>query len=173
MTNETCILTTKDFTILEAMRERHADAHHPLAPILARKLKTARMVLHDDIPGNVATLNSRVTFRIDDACAETRVISHERMNLLVGVFQPITTPRGLALLGLAEGQEYLLAWRGVVERVVLDAVNYQPEAARRGRMPDGGTTGRAADRLRAPRGTPLLTLVHGTRAARAEEAAGD
>ena len=172
MLNETCILTTKDFTILEAMRERHADPRDPLAPILARKLKTARMVLHDDIPANVATLNSRVTFRASGACAETRVISHERMNLLVGVFQPITTPRGLALLGLAEGQEYRIAWRGMEERVVLDTVEYQPEAARRGRTPDGGTVRHAAEQVRRPRGTPSLTLVHCTPKDRGGEAAG-
>ncbi|WP_417768184.1 nucleoside-diphosphate kinase [Stappia sp.] len=173
MLNETCILTTKDFTILEAMRDRHVDPHDPLAPILARKLKTARMVLHDDIPGNVATLNSRVTFRVDGACAETRVLSHERMNLLVGVFQPITTPRGLALLGLAEGQEYRLVWRGLEERVVLDAVNYQPEAARHGRLRDGGPATGTAGRFHASPGMHGLRLVHGARADRGGEAAGD
>lgn len=173
MLNETCILTTKDFTILEAMRDRHADPYDPLAPILARKLKAARMVLHDDIPGNVATLNSRVTFRVDGACAETRVLSHERMNLLVGVFQPITTPRGLALLGLAEGQEYRLFWRGLAERVVLDAVNYQPEAARHGRLRDGGPARGATGRVHAVPGMHGLRLVHDARADRGEEAAGD
>lgn len=172
MSNETCILTTKDFTILEAMRERHADPRDLLAPILARKLKAARMVLHDDIPANVATLNSRVTFRVDGACAETRVISHERMNLLVGVFQPITTPRGLALLGLAQGQEYRIAWRGIEECVVLDAVNYQPEAARRARAPDGGAM-RAMKRVNVSPGMPALRLVHGARTDRGGEAAGD
>jgi regulator of nucleoside diphosphate kinase len=173
MLNETCILTTKDFTILEAMRDRRTDPRDPMAQILKRKLECARVVFHDDVPGNVATLNSRVTFRVDGACAETRVISHERMNLLVGVFQPVTTPRGLALLGLAEGQEYRLSWRGLEECVVLDAVNYQPEAARRGRMPEGGAALRAMSPFNASPGMPVLRLVHGARADRAGETAGD
>ena len=45
---------------------------------------------------------------------------------------PITTPRGLALLGLAEGEDFLLTgYEGLEESIVLQKVQYQPETARR------------------------------------------
>jgi regulator of nucleoside diphosphate kinase len=76
-------------------------------------------------------MSSRVTFSVDGRESDTRVISHDRMTP-VGLFLPITTARGLALLGLVEGQEFVLTnSQGVEERVLLGKVQYQPEAARR------------------------------------------
>ena len=134
MPTETCILTTKDFTILEVMRERFLGRDDPLAPILERKIETALVVFRDDVPVNVATLSSRVAFSVDGREPDTRILSHDRMNGSAGLFLPITTSRGLALLGLAEGEGFLLATHeGREERVVLKKVHYQPEAARRER----------------------------------------
>jgi regulator of nucleoside diphosphate kinase len=91
-------------------------------------------VLRDDLPSNVATLNSRVTFSVNGRDPDTRVLSNERMTSPIGLFILITTPRGLALLGLAEGQAFELLGRdGARERIVLGKVHYQPEAARRER----------------------------------------
>lgn len=153
MSNETCILTTKDFTILEAMRDRCFGRDDPLAPVLKRKIDGARVTFHDDVPEDVATLNSRVTFSVD-GYADTRVLSHERMNNApVGMFLPIATPRGLALLGLAEGQEFVMAkGDGTEDRIVLEKVHYQPEAARREQ---------AADRIASAPRRPALRLVQG------------
>ncbi len=62
MPNETCILTTKDFTILEAMRDRYLGWGDPLAPILNRKIESAVVTFRDDVPENVATLSlSRIS----------------------------------------------------------------------------------------------------------------
>ncbi|RWF79390.1 MAG: nucleoside-diphosphate kinase [Mesorhizobium sp.] len=134
MPTETCILTTKDFTILEAMRERCLGRDDPLAPILKRKIESALVVFRDDVRVNVATLSSRVAFRVDGREPDTRILSHDRMNGSAGLFLPITTPRGLALLGLAEGEDFFLTdHEGREERVVLEKVHYQPEAARRER----------------------------------------
>lgn len=132
MSNETCILTTKDFTILEVMRSRCLGSDDPLAPILKRKIESARVVFGDDVPENVATLSSRVGFSVNGHRPDTRVISHDRMTDLVGMFLPITTQRGLALIGLCEGQEFRLTnHEGIEQRIVLEKVHYQPEAARR------------------------------------------
>ena len=65
MTSETCFLTTKDFTILEVMRDRCLGRDDTLALILKRKIETATVMFRDDIPVNVATLSSRVTFSVD------------------------------------------------------------------------------------------------------------
>lgn len=154
MSNQTCILTTKDFTILEVMRDRCLGKEDPLAPILARKIETARVVFREDVPANVATLSSRVTFSVNGRDPDTRVVSHDRMTSPVGLFLPITTARGLALLGLSEGQDFVLTnCDGLEERILLQAVHYQPEAAKREKE--------ALHRQSArPKGKPLLMLVH-------------
>lgn len=155
MSNETCMLTTKDFTILEVMRDRCLGMDDPLAPILKRKIESAVVVFREDIPVNVATLSSRVTFRVDGRNPDTRVLSHEPMTSPVGLFLPIARPRGLALLGLSEGQSFVLADRdGREERIVLERVEYQPEAARREKEALSAITARTQVK-------PSLKLVRG------------
>lgn len=133
MTRETCFLTTKDFTILEVTRDRCLGQDDPLASILKRKIEAATVVMfRDDIPVNVATLSSRVTFSVNGRDPDTRIISHDRMTSPIGMCLPITTVRGLALLGLSEGQGFALRnGDGEEERIVLHENHYQPEAARR------------------------------------------
>lgn len=132
MTRETCFLTTKDFTILEVMRDRCLGRDDPLAPILKRKIEAATVMFREDMPANVATLSSRVTFSVDGRDPDTRVISYDRMTSPIGMFLPLTTTRGLALLGLCEGSEFVMTGvDGAEERVLLHDVLYQPEAARR------------------------------------------
>ncbi len=134
MSHDTCILTAKDFTILEVMLERCLGPDEPMRALLSRKIAAASVVFQDDVPPGVATLNSRVSFRVDDRPAETRIISHDRMNAPVGLFLPVTTLRGLAVLGLSEGQPIRFDGPvGAVETVLLQSVDYQPEAARRER----------------------------------------
>lgn len=155
MTRETCFLTTKDFTILEVMRDRCLGRDDPLAPILKRKIESATVMFRDDIPVNVATLSSRVTFSVDGREPDTRIISHDRMTSPIGMFLPITTARGLALLGLSEGQEFTIANSdGDEERILLHQVNYQPEAARREKA--------AFERIHSPAsGKPSLRVIRG------------
>lgn len=132
MSNETCILSTKDFTILEVMRDRCLGRDDPLEPILKRKMESATVMFRDDVPVNVATLSSRVTFSVNGRDPDTRVIAHDHMSSPIGMFLPITTARGLALLGLSEGQEFVMTdVEGNEERIKLHDVHYQPEAAKR------------------------------------------
>jgi regulator of nucleoside diphosphate kinase len=155
MTAETCILTTKDFTILEVMRDRCLGKDASLAPILQRKLDSATVVFREDVPADVATLSSRVTFSVDGRDPDTRILSHDRMTSPVGMFLPITNLRGLALLGLTEGQEFVLSDGGRDEaRVLLETVHYQPEAAKREK--DALTRGTAPAERR-----PALKLIRG------------
>ena len=163
MSMDRCILTTKDFTILEVMLDRSLGRDDPLVPILRRKLDAATVVLRDDVPSTVATLSSRISFSVDGRPADTRILSHDRMNS-PGVFLPITTARGLALLGLSEGQQFLLRGRGgAEEEVLLESVLYQPEAARRRQE----TTSQPE-----PRRKPMLTLVQGGGQTRMDGAGG-
>lgn len=129
---ESCLLTTKDCAILEAMLDRCLGLDDPMAPLLRRKLSRAAVMFRDDIPATVVTLNSRVTFRVDDNPAETRVLAHDEIRGLVGLTIPLTNRRGLALLGLSEGQSIALEKPdGRTETITVLQVAYQPEAARR------------------------------------------
>lgn len=152
-----CQLTTKDYTILEVMLERCLGRDDPMREILRRKIDGATVVFRDDIPPTVVTLSSRVTYRVDDGPAETRIVAHDEMRGLVGSVLSITNPRGLALLGLAEGQSMTIRRAdGAEETVTVEEVAYQPETAKRetaGLRDDAG-----ADQPK-PRG-PILRLVH-------------
>ncbi|WP_067221232.1 hypothetical protein [Stappia indica] len=163
MSIDTCILTTKDFTLLEVMRDRRRGHEDPLVPILKRKLETATVVFREDVPETVATLSSRVTYSVDGRTPDTRVISHDHLSMPMGMFLPITTRRGLALLGLSEGEEFLLQdASGRQERILLQKVHFQPEAARRSGGSTGETGETAAQAMPEPaRRRPLLKLVHG------------
>ncbi|QDZ00219.1 nucleoside-diphosphate kinase [Nitratireductor mangrovi] len=155
MTKETCFLTTKDFTILEVMRDRCLGRDDPLARILKRKIASATVMFRDDIPVNVATLSSRVTFSVNGRDPDTRIVSHDRMTSPIGMFLPITTARGLALLGLSEGQDFAIRnGDGEEERVLLHEVHYQPEAARREKEALEGTGSETS-------GKPTLRVIRG------------
>ncbi len=153
---ETFHLTTKDYTILEVMLERAIGRDETMRAILQRKISKATVMFREDIAPNVATMSSRVTYRVGDGPAETRIIAHDEMRGLVGTILPITNPRGLALLGLSEGQSMEIARAdGGRETLTLQEVLYQPEAAQK-RLETGGTEAAEAPR---PRG-PVLRVVH-------------
>ena len=134
MSQDACILTTKDLTILEVMLDRCMGRDDPMAPLLRRKIESALIVFRGDVSEIVATLNSRVRFAVDDGHAQTRVLSHDPMHHPNGLFLPITSPRGLALLGVSEGQSFRLPVNdGSVETLRLEKVLYQPEKTRRER----------------------------------------
>lgn len=129
--NERCLLTTKDYSILEAMLDHgHDDA---LTQLIRRKLDHAIIVFREDVPAGFVTLNSRVSYRVGNAAPETRIVSQSRLNGLVGFVLPLTTLRGLALLGLAKGQSITVTTaKGEPEMLSVEQVLFQPEAA--GRM---------------------------------------
>jgi regulator of nucleoside diphosphate kinase len=150
MLNSPCLLTTKDYTVLEVMLERCLGLDDPMRPILQEKLRKAVVVFADDIPPTVVTLNSRVAYRVDGGSAETRIVAHHDTHGLVGHVISITVPRGLALLGLAEGESFHISGRvGPGETVTVQEVAYQPEAARRD-----------ADKKSRTAAFPGLRLVH-------------
>ncbi|TGT71956.1 MULTISPECIES: nucleoside-diphosphate kinase [unclassified Mesorhizobium] len=154
-TFDSCQLTTKDYTILEVVRDRHPMRDETFWAILQRKISTAVVMFREDIPPNVVTLNSRVAYRVNDGPAETRIIAHDQMRGLVGMLLPITNLRGLALLGLAEGESISIPTAdGRLETLTVLEVVYQPEAARRERLKLAG-----ASEPRRPR-EPGLRVVH-------------
>jgi regulator of nucleoside diphosphate kinase len=155
---ETCQLTTKDYTILEAMLERYPCSDETTTAILRRKVSEATVMFRDDIPPTVVTLSSRVVYRVNDGPFETRIVAHDEMRGPVGMLLPITNRRGLALLGLDEGQSITIPKvDGSLESLTVQQVVYQPEAARRERMKLAH--GAAALELPRPHG-PVLRVTH-------------
>jgi regulator of nucleoside diphosphate kinase len=127
-----CLLTTKDFTLLEAMIDDPLVRDSLLHELLGRKMAAATVVFREDLPEDAASLNSRVTFSIDGR-RDTRILTTGRMTTPVGMLLPVDTLRGLALLGLREGQKIVIENAdGFQEQVLLETVNYQPERATRG-----------------------------------------
>jgi regulator of nucleoside diphosphate kinase len=154
-TIDSCQLTTKDYTILEVMQERHPARSDTFSAILRGKISSAVVMFREDIPATVVTLSSRVAYQVNDGPAETRIVAHDEMRGLVGMLLPITNPRGLALLGLTEGQSMSIPTAdGGLETLTVHEVVYQPEAARRERLKLAG--GAAPWRL----GGPVLRVVH-------------
>jgi regulator of nucleoside diphosphate kinase len=134
--NPQCRVTAKDFTILGNMITRMPPYDDRLLRLLRRKLSTAIVVLPEDVAPDVATLNSRVEYRIDGGRTEACVLVHGAGDASLGLALPISTLRGLALLGLSAGDSVAIERPdGRVETVSLETVAYQPESAGR----DGAT----------------------------------
>lgn len=134
-----CQLTALDMSVLEGMMDRleaQARTDTAIARLLRRKLAAVRVRLCDDIDPRVATINSRVEFRVDRGNVETRVLTHGGENALPGSALPISSLHGLALLGLTEGDTITLELAdGRTEVLGVVHVAHQPEAARLKRKP--------------------------------------
>lgn len=61
------------------IRERRLGKEDPLAPVLKRMLESATVMFREDVPADVVTLSSPVTYGVDGRDSDTRVLSHECM----------------------------------------------------------------------------------------------
>lgn len=120
-------LTAKDHIFLEYLL--HAAKHDPIfQQLLRRKLETANVVLPEMLDPCTATIGSHVTFSIGGGCSEQRVLTRHESMPAQGVPLPVTTLRGLALLGLRAGDIFALRTHsGVIETLRLESVSH-PEA---------------------------------------------
>ena len=144
-------LTAKDHTFLQYLL--HATKSDPLFhQLLQRKLDMACVVRPDMLDPRTATIGSTITFRVGGGSAEDRVLTrHENMaGDFLAVPLPVTTLRGLAMLGLKAGDLFALRTpSGVIEPLRLEAVRLsdarrQPELALHGPEDDDDPGPRAA-----------------------------
>ncbi|MGI6492277.1 MAG: nucleoside diphosphate kinase regulator [Peptococcaceae bacterium] len=97
---------------------------------LERELERAQVVVSDDIPHNVITMNSQVSLK-DMETGETMtytLVYPSEANLLENKIS-IMAPVGTAILGFCEGD--IISWEvpdGVV-KLQVEKILYQPEAA--------------------------------------------
>jgi regulator of nucleoside diphosphate kinase len=124
--------TTKDFDILRRMLEAYKDESDPMTWLLRHKLEAPHVVGHEDVPENIVTLNSRVSIQVGNSPPAMRILSRDLTCGPVGLLLPITTMRGLALIGLAEGQKAVISRSPFLAEIVrITSLHYQPERAER------------------------------------------
>jgi regulator of nucleoside diphosphate kinase len=151
-----CQLTAKDHSILEMLLTRNVGHDETYLQLLHRKLSAARIVFEDAIGPQVATINSRVDFTVDGGFADNRILIHGKDNIFPGLTLPITTLRGLALLGMTAGETITIERaEGRAEALRLEWVSHQPEASRRGALypPLPGGTATALPQMQGKPGT--------------------
>lgn len=120
------IVTTADFANLSLIVSRGT---------LCRRLRGATVVLSDEAPPELVTMNSQVTLR-DEATGERRVVSvvyPADADREVGRIS-VLEAAGTALLGSVSGQVIELQLAGGVQRVRVQEVIYQPERSLRAHM---------------------------------------
>jgi regulator of nucleoside diphosphate kinase len=125
------IVTDTDLERLRSVVDGSAAAES-----LAAELDRAIVVRSDEVPADVVTMNSQVTYQdcATEACRTVRVVYPQDADSARGHVS-VLAPIGSALLGLHRGQE--IEWRlprGDRRIRVID-VTYQPEAAA---IPDAG-----------------------------------
>lgn len=127
-------MAAADFQLCAVLLKQAARGS-PFEKLLRLKLRGASPVADADLDPLVVTINSRVEFQIDDEPPETRIlVRNEFRNGLVGLTQPVTTPRGIALLGLRAGQSARFSEGGKSRTITVRRLAYQPQAARAGRV---------------------------------------
>ncbi len=136
MNDEPCTLTIADFETLTGLQKEWAGRAHPLSLALRQKLNGARVVFPADLPPEVATLGSEVSYTIDRGRSFTRTLTS-----LAGLAPselPVSVPIGLALLGRREGEAFSVREPDAARTVELHRVLRQPEALWPGRFRSGG-----------------------------------
>lgn len=125
-----CLLTAGDYAVLQELAET-AEHGDPLVSFLLRqKLAAARVILPQDMPASVATLNSRVVFRLEGRAAESRVLAFDTRHGAPGLTLGLYTPLGITLLGMSAGDQAQVCMRDTsFWPVILEQVTWQPEAS--------------------------------------------
>lgn len=129
--NDTILLTARDFARLERLASLELQPGDAARDALVAILERSTIVACDEIGDDVATLNARLRFRIEDRAEETRILVHPAHVAVIGLCLPVTTPIGLALLGRRTGAIVTVIRQGRRETARLTAIAHQPEAARR------------------------------------------
>lgn len=127
-------ITPRDLSVLEAMLDRDLLGDEALTGAVRRKLQLAQIVFADDLEPNIVTLGSRVAFQADDEPVEERTLVTIEHYAEGEAHQTIASQRGIAMLGLAEGNCIEVECEdGSTEALAIIQVLYQPEADRKAR----------------------------------------
>jgi regulator of nucleoside diphosphate kinase len=110
MTTEfTTILTARTASLLTSMLERTGTMAPAYTTLLRRKLREASICFSTDLPAGVVSLNSHVLYTVDGEVAGPHLIVANEGDDFPDYALSIHTLRGLALLGLSEGETITIA----------------------------------------------------------------
>jgi transcription elongation GreA/GreB family factor len=128
-----CILTAGDFATLSRLSDEWNACGSDIAVQLRRKLERAQVVFPSDLPRDVASLGSTITY--SERNSEPCTVTLTALMLIGDRYLPISHTLGLALLGLREGDQVEVeAGQEKVQRFTLDQVIDRPESAWPGRF---------------------------------------
>jgi len=103
-TNHDFHLNARAATILASMLDNALDRPPSFAALLRRKLSRSSISFDSDVPSNVVKLNSQVIYIVDGELAGPHLIVPNEGEDFPDYVLSIHDIRGLALLGLSEGQ---------------------------------------------------------------------
>lgn len=127
-------MTIWNFCKLDSLLAARADEWSwKAAALLARELKRSIVMDDNQIPPNVATMRSRVEFRIEGTgLIQIATLVYPGEGHMYEDAISVLTPLGSAILGLSEGQSISCAGPdGTSVEVTMLRVLHQPEADRR------------------------------------------
>jgi regulator of nucleoside diphosphate kinase len=123
------VISTLDAARIEALLENMTNQTFPGREELEAELSRAELLAPEQIPPNVVTMNSTVTFRmLESDRSFSLTLVYPRDADASGTRLSVLAPVGSALLGLAIGDE--IEWPkpgGGVLRVRIEEILYQPE----------------------------------------------
>lgn len=126
-TEESILITEQDFERL-ALLVQHSDG--PNADALDEELGRAQVVPQKEIPTDVVTMNSIVTFSSLDSAKETEIkLVYPKDADVTKGHVSVLAPVGIALIGLRIGQS--IDWpmpNGQSRQLKVTGIKYQPEA---------------------------------------------
>lgn len=122
-----CVLTSNDFSIIDNfIRDPHEATgtySFLLRRLLRHKISHSRIVLPPDVPGDVATLSSRLVFSMEDSRNEVRRLIHSQNQAAANQTVSVFTLLGATLIGMSAGQTApLLKADGSINNVTLRRV---------------------------------------------------
>ena len=144
-------LTTRDHAILQALADGWRGPRGPYLLLLEHKLRASALAFSGDIAADVVTLDSRLSYTVNGAEAGPHMLVQDNAPDLPEDRLSVRTMRGLALLGLSEGDSAAVdLGNGVTEALRVVRVLSQPEAEARSRAGGDATVVRFRPRAASP-----------------------
>jgi regulator of nucleoside diphosphate kinase len=132
------------------MWERSLKGDGALMRLLRHKLSTATILAPGDTGPRAAAIGDRIGYRLDEGPTEIRVLVRDEESTSSGTTLSIVTLRGLALLGLMEGDSITIdGAEGRSETLHLERLYDRPDMA----------SGKRAGRRPAPDGPVAASVI--------------